>query len=250
MGPEAKSLVFIGLLMASNYPLVGWAASATLTGTVNDIGAADSAHNGISGVWIEVKNLSDKKVGEGLTDAQGAYKIELTISAGTGLTAVYEKLGFQARPTIRKVTDLNKDQKPVPMVKEAASDQYYGTVATRVSDGTLDQIQERVDILVALPETDKSRVTDHLKKAGAVNVFNHFQTAEKRRTIESKVAAELKSDEELNGRPIRVSSDSKVTGSFRLEGAVKSPDEKNRAERIVKSVEGVKKVDNGLIIMK
>jgi hypothetical protein len=179
MRHRVKPLSIIGLLMLADYVLLGWAAAASLTGIVMDLGAESPAHNGISGVWIVVKDVKEKQVGSGLTDAQGAYNVDLSISANR-LTAFYEKLGFQPRPIIREITDIKNEQKPVFMLKEGATDQYYRIVAIRLGEELLpeEQIREGTAIVAALPQTEKSRVKDHLKKQGAVKVLRNIEIAE------------------------------------------------------------------------
>lgn len=66
-------------------------------------------------------------------------------------------------------------------------------------------------------------------------------------TITTKVKAKLFEDEKLSGFAISVDT---FKGEVTLTGAVKTPEEKERATEIARSVEGVKAVNNILHLRK
>jgi hypothetical protein len=163
--------ILISLLILPNLMETRHAEAATLSGAVKDLGAASSVTEGIGGVRIKIKDEKSKEIAQGLTDAKGQYKIDFPATSGK-LTADYEKLGYQSRPTTRKIQRLNGDQEPVFMVQEAASTNYYQTVAKSASRLSGDNLVIKLEIIAIvehLPRREQYEIstsaTGKLKEA-------------------------------------------------------------------------------------
>src|SRR5664280_2700458 len=102
---EAIGIAIAGLLSVS------WVyAGEVVKGRVVDIGLPDQA-NGIGGVSVVISDVTTQKaVGDGVTDAVGAYQIEVNAPRLTKLVAAFSKIGYFARPTYQSVTRLSQAQ--------------------------------------------------------------------------------------------------------------------------------------------
>jgi len=63
--------------------------------------------------------------------------------------------------------------------------------------------------------------------------------------ITAKVKAQMAKDKEVSAMDVSVNTDQ---GVVRLSGVVKSAQEKQRAEQVARGVEGVRRVDNALVV--
>lgn len=63
--------------------------------------------------------------------------------------------------------------------------------------------------------------------------------------ITAKVKAQMAKDKEVSAMDVSVNTDQ---GVVRLSGVVKSAAEKQRAEQVARGVEGVRRVDNALVV--
>jgi hypothetical protein len=245
MRNENKLLFLICMLLLSSFPLLVSAADIYLEGTVNDLGAANSANKGIASVWITVKNTKNMEVANGLTNARGSYRIALPTPDNT-VFAYYEKLGFQPRPTIRSITDIKKKQEAVFLVREDASSAYYKESAKNISDAattlSLPEMDERVYLVVSLPQPVRSQVTEQLKELAASDVLNKIQVGE---NIDMKLKTRLSENANLKSYIIADT----IGETVKLNGSVLTVDEKAKAGEIAKSVKGVANVENHLNVM-
>jgi hyperosmotically inducible protein len=63
--------------------------------------------------------------------------------------------------------------------------------------------------------------------------------------ITAKVKAQMANDKDVSAMDVSVNTDK---GVVRLSGVVKSAQEKQRAEQVARGVEGVRRVDNALVV--
>jgi hyperosmotically inducible periplasmic protein len=63
--------------------------------------------------------------------------------------------------------------------------------------------------------------------------------------ITAKVKAQMANDKDVSAMDVSVNTDQ---GVVRLSGVVKSAAEKQRAEQVARNVEGVRRVDNALVV--
>jgi hypothetical protein len=219
--------------------------SAVLAGTVIDLGAQDAAASGISGVAITVKTASGRDVASGLTDAQGRYTIKIERVARP-LVLYFDKLGYQSRPTVLKVTEATAADGTVRMVRESAPVAYYRIVAQRTAEPALSpaERQQRVALVVDLPPADKSRVVDEVQKLAAAPVLQEMQVAEHSKAIASNVRSRLA---DTGYSELAVNADAN-SGVVQLSGTVETTEQKARATDLAQSVRGVSRVLNELSV--
>ena len=230
------------LLTLIGAPFQAGAIGPELQGTVKNLGDANQNNNGVAGVSISIKDKNGKEIGSGLTDAKGNYKIGL-LKQPSHLTAYFDKLGFQSRPTIRQIPDSTLEQKPVFLVQEGASSVYYKNVATSIAAAGPAEKKEKTGLVAALPETDRSYVKQHLMQAGARATLDELKSAENMRYLASTVKEKLLPENSVKNLTIEAGS---VMGSVLMGGFVNSLVQKKQVEAVVKSVDGVHDVQNNL----
>ena len=131
--------VFIAVVCC--FPLGTSAGAAELTGTVKDL----VADVGIPGVRIEILNPDSKKVGEGVTNSKGLYRVQ-ALPLGN-LKVFYRKEAYVDRPDVRQV--LLKEagvELDVYMMKENRDEAYL----KRALDALLKLESTRPEMLIEL----------------------------------------------------------------------------------------------------
>jgi len=223
--------------------------SDVLKGSVRDLGAPSSS-NGIAGVTLSVRDANNTEMASGLTDGQGEYTVSYT-GQKVGVRVIYEKLGFQPRPTVRSVVDTKSPQKPVLLLREGAREEYYklaaATLANEAGNVSSDYLHDSAMSVAALPATDKAQVLQYLKDAPAEKVLAAIRTEEENKFVAMQVKAAIFNDASVNSSGINVET---LNGKVLLSGFAKSGDEANKAVKAAREVKGVASVKNDIRVIK
>lgn len=243
--PRLRVLLLACVIVAAAAPAAA-ADGVLLSGSVIDVGADSGAPSGIPGVAITVRSAALRTLATGLTDAGGRYEIQVK-RASPPYVLVFEKLGYQLRPTQHRIAKAGDALKPVEMIREAAPAAYYRAVAARAAELKLTaaERQQRVAMVVELPPANKSVVVEEMKRLAAVPALEQIQVAEKSKAIETNVRSKLLADSELAS--LKVNADAS-SGVVQLSGVVETSEQKSRATDLAQSVSGVSRVLNMLSI--
>jgi BON domain len=232
--------IAVGLLLLS---CPAW--SDTLRGTVKDPGAP-SSKSGIAGVSLSVRDAKNRELAPGLTDERGEYTVSF-VGQKSGVSVVYEKLGFRPRPAVRRIVDTKSPQKPVLLIKEGAGDEYYRTAAEMLAQaekGSPEDLQDSAIAIAALPENDKAQVLQHLKGVPAVNVLAAVKTAEEDQVLTARIKDKFLADPTLGKETVFVKANN---GVVQLWGFTPKKTTKTQAADVARQTEGVVGVNNAIL---
>jgi hypothetical protein len=219
-----------------------------VTGRVVDIGLS-GPKNGIAGVTVVISELTTQKsVGNpGITDGEGAYKIEINTPHTTKLVAKFSKIGYFTRPTYQPVASLTRAQPSVKLAKGSAPEAYYKAVADNiwiVYSADPNAATASFSAVTSLLATEKAVVFNALKlKEG--DAYKSFKVADE--TYQATQTFLSNYDESID---FSAYANYGSTGTVWLFGAVPDDDIKSSVERAIKRSTAVQNVQNDLAISK
>jgi osmotically-inducible protein OsmY len=236
------------LAVALSLMLIGtpvFAASEKLGGVVRDLGS-NKAEAGISGVKITVKDAAKGNLFQTISDARGRF----TISRPRGrkdTSAHFTKVGYQPRPKIHSLDDLQLQKGAVYLVRERASSNYLRSVARNVVDvsASFDQAEktEIAELIANLSTENSAVVTSELERMDAKDMIAVIQVATEIVQLTARVRAILIEDPVTKAQQIDVNT---FKGTVELSGLVDSNDDKTRAVALARSVAGVVDVQDSI----
>ena len=246
MNRKAKSACTFVFVMAASS---AW-ADDLIKGRVVDIGLPEQA-NGIGGVTVVISDeASQKLIGSGVTDATGAYQIEVRTLHPVKLVAKFSKIGYFARPTYLSVAILTQPQPSVKLSRESAPEGYYKKAAENIwNDFRSDPNTSATSFsaVTALSITDKQAVFNALKLKDR-DAYMSLEVADQTYQATQEFLSKYNYIDGSTGKGISAYANYGSNGTVRLFGAVPNADRKREFEKAIKSFDAVRKVQNDLLI--
>lgn len=248
----------------TSYPSAGFVAvvlsalsspicAQSFFGEVYDLGEPNSAKSGIGAVTVILREANGQVVTRGITDATGSYALNLPGEPKGTLSASFEKVGFFSYPTLRQVMQLKVAQPKVPMSRGGAQSEYYRAVAGSVikassTDGN--EGRQAIAAVATLPTADKVRVEGELKAAASPKLLKDFEAASRLSTTTSQFTNQLIDRKwgYFDVGDLRVVPSDPRTGVVWMTGSVPDRQQRTKLEQLLKEVEGVKGVQNDLVV--
>jgi hypothetical protein len=200
---------------------------------------------------VIVKDANEQALGTGITDASGNYSIEVRDATASPIFARYEKIGYFAYPTIRRVASLKGVQPPLALSRGSASAEYYKILVSNFTRMSAEDPKDTamVAALAGLPPAEKGNVIEQLKGSSPPSFFAKFEAADK--TIQSSMAlSEKLRSTGMVYRFVNAYPNYPNTGSILLYGSVSDPSYIKAVENIAKSIEGVSTLQNDLRVQR
>jgi len=110
------------------------------------------------------------------TDATGNYRFK--VSRTTELQLVFAKIGYQARPTVRRVF-AEGAQPTVSLIKENASSAYYAELAKRFIQLPEASVESHARTIATLSPLDLAKVKQAVADESATQRLRTLEAAER-----------------------------------------------------------------------
>lgn len=241
--------VHSALLVAAVFTVSVATAADQVAGRVVDTGLSEP-NSGIAGVSIVITALpSGQKLGEGITQANGGFKIDVKGYIGPAEVS-YSKVGYFERPTRVPMAMLTAAVPTVRLSQATASNEYYKAIAENIwkaKEGGAFSINSFQSAVSSLPAKERTAVLTELK-LNNINAYEDFIVGDKTYQSASGLMEAIKSNEKAGYKLVYAAPNYSKPGTITLYGAVPSATDRKSVEDLAKNFGGIKGVQNDILV--
>jgi hypothetical protein len=223
------------------------ASSDEIHGIVKEF-AAKPDSNGLDGVAVTLKVAGNKNLLKGLTDLDGNYHVSFT-GQRWGMTVTYDKIGYlpMKKEKVNTKMPLN-----VYLIRDNGDQPYYERVSMAVADKQLSSLpggvrEDALKGIVALPDSNRGQVLEHLRKAKEENILAEIKTIEENNKVVARIETRFREDPSLSALDVGIRINKRVV---ELTGVTPDKKTKTRAGTVAIEVSPGYKLLNTIEVAK